>query len=158
MLRAGKAVIEREGSKGGEQGALQDKFASYAPDYRNKQLPTSNRPTAHKPPQVASLQAAIVAAREKARRLKDRTLENEGTFTLSMGNAAVGGSSGTGQPGGGGGGSSGSGGSQVSLKQLGDKVREVYVRCGFDADASISTLQVGGLWGENLGTVYAWGE
>ncbi|GLC35665.1 hypothetical protein PLESTF_001662400 [Pleodorina starrii] len=97
--------------------------------------------------QVSSLQAAIVAAREKARRLKDRTLENEGAFTLSMGNtggAGGGGSGGaSGQPGGGGGsGGAGAGGQPVNLKQLGDKVREVYVRCGFDADASISTLQM----------------
>ncbi|KXZ43883.1 hypothetical protein GPECTOR_78g71 [Gonium pectorale] len=91
--------------------------------------------------QVASLQAAIVAAREKARRLKDRTLENEGAFTLSMGNAGGGGTGPGGQPGGGGG-SGGATSGPVNLKQLGDKVREVYVRCGFDADASISTLQM----------------
>ncbi|GIL86387.1 hypothetical protein Vretimale_11669 [Volvox reticuliferus] len=91
--------------------------------------------------QVSSLQAAIVAAREKARRLKDRTLENEGAFTLSIGNTGGGGGAGvSGQPGGGGGGAGG--GTPVNLKQLGDKVREVYVRCGFDADASISTLQM----------------
>lgn len=87
-----------------------------------------------------------MAAREKARRLKDRTLENEGAFTLSMGNTGGGGgaSGGSGQPGGGGSNAGGSG-QPVNLKQLGDKVREVYVRCGFDADASISTLQVGPL-------------
>ncbi|PNW86981.1 hypothetical protein CHLRE_02g103950v5 [Chlamydomonas reinhardtii] len=83
--------------------------------------------------QVSTLQASIVAAREKAKRLKDRTLENEGAFTLSMGSSNAPTSSVTG--------SSGPGG-PVNLKELGDKVREVYVRCGFDADASISTLQM----------------
>ncbi|KAG2486589.1 hypothetical protein HYH03_014759 [Edaphochlamys debaryana] len=87
--------------------------------------------------QVAALQASIVAAREKARRLKDRTLENEGAFTLSMGNAAGASAAGPGV----GAGGSGQGG-PINLKQLADKVREVYVRCGFDADASIGTLQM----------------
>lgn len=63
--------------------------------------------------QVSTLQASIVAAREKAKRLKDRTLENEGAFTLSMGSSNAPTSSVTG--------SSGPGG-PVNLKELGDKV------------------------------------
>jgi len=39
-------------------------------------------------------------------------------------------------------GSSTVGSAAISLDQLTAKVAEVYVRCGFDADKSIGTLQV----------------
>jgi hypothetical protein len=39
-------------------------------------------------------------------------------------------------------GSSTVGSAAISLDQLTSKVAEVYVRCGFDADKSIGTLQV----------------
>jgi len=73
--------------------------------------------------QVVSLQGAIDAAQSKSRRLKDRTIENVGALTLSMGNTVA-------------------GAGAISLDQLTTKVADVYVRCGFDADASIGTLQM----------------
>ncbi|GFH17662.1 DUF4200 domain-containing protein [Haematococcus lacustris] len=72
--------------------------------------------------QVASLRGAIDAAQGKARRLKERTIEDVGSLTLAMGGAA--------------------GGPAISLDQLTTKVAEVYVRCGFDADKSVGTLQM----------------
>ncbi len=39
----------------------------------------------HAHAQVAALQGSIAAAREKAKRLRDRTLENENAFTLAAG-------------------------------------------------------------------------
>ncbi len=72
--------------------------------------------------QVAALQEAIVAAQAKSKRLKDRTIEDVGALTLSMGATAS--------------------GPAISLDQLTTKVAAVYVRCGFDADKSIGTLQV----------------
>ena len=73
--------------------------------------------------QILQLQASIGAAREKSQRLKDRTIENVGALTLTMGNTAAGASS-------------------ISLDQLTSKVAEAFVRCGFDADASVGTLQM----------------
>lgn len=75
--------------------------------------------------QIGALQGAIGAAREKSSRLKARTMENMGGLTLSMGKAGAEG-----------------GAPAVSLDQLGSKVAGVYVKCGFDADASVSTLQM----------------
>eukprot|EP00798_Chlamydomonas_sp_ICE-L_P004936 gene4936-34707_t len=72
---------------------------------------------------IAGLQDAIIAAKGKGQRLKDRTIENVGGLTLSMGNT-------------------GNGGSGVSLDQLTSKVADVYVRGGFDADKSVGTLQM----------------
>eukprot|EP00967_Tisochrysis_lutea_P076917 scaffold104219_cov17-Tisochrysis_lutea.AAC.2 len=62
------------------------------------------------------------ASQAKSKRLKERTIENVGALTLSMGSSSV-------------------GGAAISLDQLTAKVAEVYVRCGFDADKSIGTLQ-----------------
>lgn len=76
--------------------------------------------------QVATLKAAIDAAKGKSTRLKERTIENVGALTLSMGGTA----------------GSGNGTAAISLDQLTSKVAEVYVRGGFDADASVGTLQM----------------
>lgn len=70
--------------------------------------------------QIASLEAAIGAARDKAQRLRDRTIEDMGSLTLT----------------------SMVGSNEITLTRLSQKVQEVYVRCGFDFDASISTLQM----------------
>lgn len=67
----------------------------------------------------------ITHTQGKSRRLKERTIENVGALTLSMGSSTAG---------------------NISLDQLTHKVAEVYVRCGFDADKSISTLQVGAVF------------
>jgi uridine phosphorylase len=72
--------------------------------------------------QVEALQESSAVAQARAKRLKDRTIEDMGALTLSMG----------------GGGSAGS----ISLDELMSKVALVYVRCGFDADKSVGTLQV----------------
>lgn len=72
--------------------------------------------------QVSALQEAIMAAQGKSKRLKDRTIEDVGALTLSMGAS--------------------SNGPAISLDQLTGKVAAVYVRCGFDADQSIGTLQM----------------
>ncbi len=50
-----------------------------------------------------------------------RTIEDVGALTLSMGSTS---------------------GRAISLDQLTAKVAAVYVRCGFDPDQSIGTLQV----------------
>ncbi|GAX84003.1 hypothetical protein CEUSTIGMA_g11428.t1 [Chlamydomonas eustigma] len=76
--------------------------------------------------QVAELKTAIEAAKGKSQRLKDRTIEDVGALTLSMGGTA----------------GSGSASAAISLDQLTAKVAEVYVRGGFDADASVGTLQM----------------
>eukprot|EP00199_Chlamydomonas_sp_CCMP681_P000248 CAMPEP_0119104450 /NCGR_PEP_ID=MMETSP1180-20130426/2658_1 /TAXON_ID=3052 ORGANISM="Chlamydomonas cf sp, Strain CCMP681" /NCGR_SAMPLE_ID=MMETSP1180 /ASSEMBLY_ACC=CAM_ASM_000741 /LENGTH=553 /DNA_ID=CAMNT_0007089215 /DNA_START=31 /DNA_END=1692 /DNA_ORIENTATION=- len=73
--------------------------------------------------QVLELRGAIGAAQGKSKRLKDRTIENVGALTLSMGASA-------------------SGHPAISLDELTGKVAEVYVRGGFDADQSIGTLQM----------------
>lgn len=65
----------------------------------------------------------LICMQAKSKRLKERTIENVGALTLSMGSSNV-------------------GGAAISLDQLTAKVAEVYVRCGFDADKSIGTLQV----------------
>jgi hypothetical protein len=41
--------------------------------------------------QVATLRGAIDAAQAKARRLKERTIENVGALTLTMGSSGAGG-------------------------------------------------------------------
>lgn len=71
--------------------------------------------------QISGLQMAIVSAQGEGQRLKERTIENVGGLTLSMGNT---------------------GGTGISLDQLTTKVADVYVRCGFDADKSVGTLQM----------------
>uniref|UniRef100_A0A7S3QRV1 DUF4200 domain-containing protein n=2 Tax=Dunaliella tertiolecta TaxID=3047 RepID=A0A7S3QRV1_DUNTE len=73
--------------------------------------------------QVNALTRNIEAVQAKSKRLKERTIENVGALTLSMGSSSV-------------------GGAAISLDQLTAKVAEVYVRCGFDADKSIGTLQM----------------
>lgn len=71
---------------------------------------------------MSTLQAAIVAAREKAKRLRDRTVENMGALTLTMGNGPAGGAGGS--PSHHMMGGSGSvGGGPVNLDQLSAKVR-----------------------------------
>uniref|UniRef100_A0A7S0V0D1 DUF4200 domain-containing protein n=1 Tax=Polytomella parva TaxID=51329 RepID=A0A7S0V0D1_9CHLO len=72
--------------------------------------------------EVGKLQMSIATARDRNRRLKDRTIENVGSLSLNIGGQE--------------------GADLVSLDQLSVKVAEVYVRCGFDADASIGTLQM----------------
>ena len=78
------------------------------------------------PSQVAQLKIAIEAAKGKSQRLKDRTIEDVGALTLTMGGTA----------------GSGTASAAISLDQLTSKVAEVYVRGGFDADASVGTLQM----------------
>ncbi|KAF5843865.1 flagellar associated protein [Dunaliella salina] len=73
--------------------------------------------------QVNALTRNIESVQAKSKRLKERTIENVGALTLSMGSSSV-------------------GGAAISLDQLTAKVAEVYVRCGFDADKSIGTLQM----------------
>lgn len=75
---------------------------------------------------MTQLKIAIEAARGKSKRLKDRTIEDVGALTLTMGGTA----------------GSGSASAAISLDQLTTKVAEVYVRGGFDADASVGTLQM----------------
>jgi hypothetical protein len=78
--------------------------------------------------QVEALQESSAAAQARSKRLKDRTIEDVmGTSLLAL-------------PGGGG--SDGAGSASVTLSALTSKVAAVYVRCGFDADKSISTLQM----------------
>mmetsp|Transcript_2990 Transcript_2990/g.8133 ORF Transcript_2990/g.8133 Transcript_2990/m.8133 type:complete len:559 (-) Transcript_2990:375-2051(-) len=72
---------------------------------------------------IAQLKGSIEAAKRNSQRLKDRTIEDAGALTLTMGSA-------------------GAGASAISHDQLTARVAEVYVRCGFDADASVSTLQM----------------
>ena len=73
------------------------------------------RETAGLNAQVTALQTAIAAAEAKAAALREKVV------AAGKGDA---------------------GGSGVSLEELTSKVSEVYVRCGFEADSSISTLQM----------------
>ncbi|KAK9824216.1 hypothetical protein WJX72_008592 [[Myrmecia] bisecta] len=67
--------------------------------------------------QIEQLQAAILASSEKCRLLKERAQQNfEGAMGISS--------------------------HDVTLDQLASKIAEVYERCGFDRDASMSTLQM----------------
>lgn len=91
--------------------------------------------------QMHHLESAIAAARDKSQRLRDRTYAHMGQLTLGGGSGGSGGV-GSGAAGGNAAASSSGQGAGVSLDQLGAKVTEVYVRCGFDADASMSTLQM----------------
>ena len=72
------------------------------------------------------LKLSIEEAKGKGQRLKDRTIEDVGALTLTMGGTA----------------GSGSASAAISLDQLTSRVAEVYVRGGFDADASVGTLQM----------------
>jgi len=65
--------------------------------------------------QILALQASISAEEEKGKALRDKTNEQaEGTLT----------------------------GHETTLEELSAKVADVYVKCGFDSDASIGTLQM----------------
>ena len=68
--------------------------------------------------QISSLESSIHVEEEKSRLLRSLTDGTESKSSVS------------------------SGGQGTSLEQLSAKVSEVYVRCGFDNDASLSTLQM----------------
>lgn len=122
-------------------------------ELKNKHRATRERmeaETAGLNSQIASLKHVIAAEEEKAAELSSRGAPKAASRLGSSGRASP---SPNANPGGGGGGAGAmsstakpvgavAAGSMIPLEKLSGKVSEVYNRCGFDFDPSISTIQM----------------